>query len=45
MQTNRFFRKGETITLSLPPSKYEHHKRKAKIIWKNAQSCGVQFCD
>jgi len=45
MQTNRYFRKGEIITLSLPPSKYKLHKRKAKIVWKNAQSCGVQFCD
>jgi hypothetical protein len=45
IQTNLFFRKGETITLSLPPSKYKHHKRKAKIVWNYAESCGVQFCD
>lgn len=45
MKTNRYFRQGEVITLSLPPSKYKNHKRKAKIIWNNAESYGVQFCD
>jgi len=45
MKTNRFFRTGEVITLSLPPSKYKNKNRKAKIVWKKADACGVQFCD
>ncbi|UCD78752.1 MAG: PilZ domain-containing protein [Desulfobacterales bacterium] len=45
MKTKRYFRQGEMITLSLPPSKYRDHKRQARIVWKNAESCGVQFCD
>jgi hypothetical protein len=45
MRTNGYFRRGETVTLSLPRSKYKNHKRKAKIVWKNAERCGVEFCD
>jgi hypothetical protein len=45
MITQRFFRKGEVITLSLPPSKYKNNNRKARIVWKKADGCGVQFCD
>ena len=45
MITKRFFRKGEMITVSLPPSKYKDNNRKARIVWKKADGCGVQFCD
>jgi len=45
MKTNRFFRTGEVITLSLPPSKYKNNNRQARIVWKKADACGVQFCD
>ncbi len=45
MKTNRFFRNGEMITVSLPTSKYKNNNRKAQIVWKNADRCGVQFCD
>jgi hypothetical protein len=45
MKTKRIFRKGEVITVSLPTSKYKNNNRKAKIIWKKADGCGVQFCD
>jgi hypothetical protein len=45
MQTNRFFRKGEVITISLPPSIYKNNNRRARIVWKKADGCGVQFCD
>lgn len=45
MRTGRYLRQGEMITLSLPPSKYKNDKRKAKIVWKKAEFCGVQFCD
>jgi len=45
MKTKKYFHKGEMITLSLPPSKYKDHTRKAKVVWKNSECCGVQFCD
>jgi len=45
MKTKRFFRRGEVITVALPPAKYKKNNRKAKIIWKRADGCGVQFCD
>ena len=45
MKTKRFFRPGETITVSLPPAKYQSKNRTAKIVWKNADECGLQFCD
>jgi hypothetical protein len=45
MKTQRFFRTGELITVSLPSAKYKNNSRKAKIVWKKADGCGVQFCD
>jgi hypothetical protein len=45
MITQRFFHDGEVITVSLPPSKYKTNNRKARIVWKKADGCGVQFCD
>lgn len=45
MKTKRIFFKGEVITVSLPPSKYKNNNRKARIVWKKADGCGVQFCD
>jgi hypothetical protein len=45
MTTKRYFSRGEIITLSLPASKYKDTKRKAKIVWNNAERCGVLFCD
>jgi hypothetical protein len=45
MKTKRFFRTGEMITVSLPPAKYKSSNRKAKIVWKKADDCGLQFCD
>ncbi len=45
MQTKRFFGKDDVITISLPPSKYKNNNRKARVVWKKADGCGVQFCD
>jgi hypothetical protein len=45
MKTKRIFRKGEVITVSLPTSKYKNNNRNARIVWKKADGCGVQFCD
>jgi len=45
LKTKRFFRKGEIITVSLPPSKFKDKNRHAIIIWGNAELCGAQFCD
>jgi hypothetical protein len=45
MKTKRIFRTGEMITVSLPPSKYKTSNRKAKIVWRKADGCGVQFCE
>jgi len=45
MKTKRFFRTGEMITVSLPPSKYRNSNRKAQIVWRKADGCGVRFCD
>jgi hypothetical protein len=45
MKTKRFLRKGEVITVSLPTSKYKNNNRNARIVWKKADGCGVQFCD
>jgi len=44
-KTNKVFCNGEVITVSLPPSKYKINNRKAKIVWKTEDGCGVQFCD
>ena len=45
MRTTGFFRRGQTLTMSLPRSRYKNHTRKAKIVWRNAERYGVQFCD
>ena len=45
MKTIRLFSEGDMITVSLPPSKYKENNRKAMIVWKKADGCGVQFCD
>ncbi len=45
MKTNRFFRIGEEITVSLPQSKFKINNRKAKIIWKKSDGCGLKFSD
>jgi hypothetical protein len=45
LKTKRFFSKGAVITVSLPPSKFRDKYRRAIIVWRSAESCGVQFCD
>lgn len=38
-----FFDKGQSITVTLPTSKYKVQKQKGRIVWCNATGCGVQL--
>ena len=43
LQSSIFFDKGEVITVTLPASKYRVPRQKGRIVWCNAQGCGVQL--
>jgi hypothetical protein len=40
---DNFFIEGEMITVALSFSDHKSDMRKAKIVWRNAEGCGVQF--
>lgn len=42
---DNFFVEGEIITVALSVSKDKKYKRKGRIVWKNAEGCGVQLLE
>jgi hypothetical protein len=40
---DNFFIEGEMITIALSLSDHKSDLREGRIIWRNAEGCGVQF--